>query len=149
MKLRIYLDTSVLSAYYDDRAPERQGQTKALWARLRQFEVATSELVRQEIEQTPDPSRRQEILGLLDAMIFHSVTEDMRDLAQRYVNAGVFSPVAFNDALHVAIAVLTRQDVLISWNFKHLVNRVRRAKVNLVNASSGLPTLEIVAPPEI
>jgi hypothetical protein len=55
----------------------------------------------------------------------------------------------FNDALHVAAAVLTRQDVLLSWNFKHLVNRRRRAKVNDVNVSQGLPMIEIVAPPEI
>ena len=54
-----------------------------------------------------------------------------------------------NDALHVAAAVLTRQDVLLSWNFKHLVNRRRRAQINEENISLGLPTIEIVAPPEI
>ena len=54
-----------------------------------------------------------------------------------------------NDAIHVAAAVMTRQDVLLSWNFKHLVNRRRRGMVNQVNISKGLPTIEIVAPPEI
>ena len=54
-----------------------------------------------------------------------------------------------NDALHVAAAVLHRQDILLSWNFKHLVNRRRRARVNDINISLGLPTLEILAPPEL
>ena len=54
-----------------------------------------------------------------------------------------------NDSLHVAAAVLSRQDVLISWNFRHLVNRRRCAQVNQVNVSRGLPTVEIVAPPEM
>jgi hypothetical protein len=54
-----------------------------------------------------------------------------------------------SDAVHVAAAVLTRQDILLSWNFRHLVNRVRRAKVNEVNISLGLPTIEVIAPPEI
>jgi len=54
-----------------------------------------------------------------------------------------------NDAVHVAAAVLTRQDILISWNFKHLVNRRRRAKINEVNTTRGLPGLEILAPPEV
>ena len=54
----------------------------------------------------------------------------------------------YNDALHVAGAVLTQQDVLLSWNFKHLVNR-RRAQINEGNISIGLRTIEIVAPPEI
>ncbi len=54
-----------------------------------------------------------------------------------------------NDAVHVAAAVFTRHDILLSWNFKHMVNRIRRAKVNEVNISLGLPIIEILAPPEI
>ena len=51
--------------------------------------------------------------------------------------------------IRMAAAVLTRQDVLLSWNFKHLVNRRRRAQINEENISLGLPVIEIVAPPEI
>ncbi len=86
---------------------------------------------------------------MLKGFTIHPVTEEMKALARRYIEEGVFSPVTFNDALHVAAAILTRQDVLLSWNFKHLVNRRRRAKVNDLNVSEGLPTIEIVAPPEI
>ena len=73
----------------------------------------------------------------------------MRALTARYVDAGIFTGVMYKDALHVAAVVLTRQDVLLSWNFKHLVNRRRRAQINQVNISMGLPPIEIVAPPEI
>ena len=73
----------------------------------------------------------------------------MHGLARRYVEGGVFQSSMYNDALHVAVAVLTRQDVLVSWNFKHLVNRRRRAQVDQVNVSSGLPSIDIVAPPEV
>ena len=54
-----------------------------------------------------------------------------------------------DDAIHVAVAVLSRRDVLVSWNFRHLVNRLRRALVNEVNILAGHPTIEIVAPPEV
>ena len=73
----------------------------------------------------------------------------MKDLAQNYLDAGIFTPTMLNDARRVAAAVMTRQDVLLSWNFKHLVNRRRRGMVNQVNLSKGLPMIEIVAPPEI
>jgi hypothetical protein len=73
----------------------------------------------------------------------------MERLGQRYIDAGVFTSVMRNDAVHVAAAVLTRQDILLSWNFRHLVNRLRRAKVNEVNISLALPTIEILAPPEL
>jgi hypothetical protein len=125
MKLKLYLDTSVFSAYLDDRAPDRRAQTVEFW------------------------ERRRRLLRLVDGLTVHLVTEEMRQLSDRYVQAGVFTAIMMNDAVHVAAAVLTRQDILLSWNFKHLVNRVRRAKVNQVNISQGLPTIEIIAPPEI
>jgi len=149
MKLRIYLDTSVFSADYDDRLTERQRETEEFWTRLAEFEVTTSELAQEGLDQTPEPERRAKLQDLLEGFVIHPVTEEMRELAGSYVEAGVFTSVMFNDALHVAAAVLTRQDILLSWNFKHLVNRRRRAQVNDTNISLGLPTIEIVAPPEL
>jgi hypothetical protein len=43
---------------------------------------------------------------------------------------------------------MTRQDVLLSWNFRHLVNRRRRALINQVNISLDLPVIEIISPLE-
>lgn len=149
MKLRIYLDTSIFSAYYDDRAPDRRSQTEEFWARIAAFEASTSELTREELQKTPDRDRRTRLLKLLDMLALHPVTEEIERLAQNYVKAGVFTPVMLNDAVHIAAAVVTRQDILLSWNFKHMVNRTRRAKVNEVNISLGLPSIEIIAPPEI
>jgi len=149
VKLRIYLDTSVFSAYYDERVVERRQQTEEFWARRNEFEVTTSELAREELEQTLDPTRRSQLLTLLDGLTIYPLTDEIRHLAQQYLSAGVFTPLMLNDALHVAAAVLNRQDILLSWNFKHLVNRRRRARVTDINISLGLPTLEILAPPEL
>lgn len=128
---------------------DRQAETEQFWARLGEFELATSELAQEELAQTPDPATRAKLQKLLKNFMIHPLTKEMKDLAQRYIDRGAFSAVTFSDALHVAAAVLTRQDVLLSWNFKHLVNRRRRAKVNEINISMGLPTIDIVAPPEI
>jgi predicted nucleic acid-binding protein len=149
MKLRIYLDTSVFSAFFDDRAPDRMSQTREFWERITQFEASTSELAREELAQTLDPSRRAKLLALLIQVQMLPLEKEVESLARRYVDGGAFSPAMINDAMHVASAVLSRQDVLLSWNFRHLVNRRRRAKVNEVNASAGLPTVEILAPPEL
>lgn len=111
MKLRIYLDTSIFSAYYDDRAPDRRAQTEEFWARIAAFEASTSELAREELQKTPDRDRRMKLLKLLDSLDVHSVTEEIKKLAQNYVKAGVFAPVMLNDAVHIAAAVITRQDI--------------------------------------
>ena len=149
LKLRIYLDTSVFCALYDERVPERQAETQEFWKRLDQFEISISDLTGQELSQTPDPALREKYQKLFKGMGSHPVTDEMKALAQKYIDAGVFTPAMFNDALHVAAAILTRQDVLLSWNFKHLVNRRRRAMINEVSILQGLPTLEILAPPEV
>ena len=99
--------------------------------------------------ETPDPARRTLLNQSLDGITVHTISSEMRQLAASYLEAGTFTAVTYNDALHVAAAVLTQQDVLLSWNFKHLVNRRRRAQINEGNISMGLRTIEIVAPPEI
>lgn len=149
MRLRIYLDTSVFSAILDARKPERQESTREFWMRLAEFDAATSELARSELGQTPELNLRTQLLELLNPVSLIPITGDMLDAAWRYIQSGAFTRPMYNDAVHVAAAVLTRQDVLVSWNFRHLVNRRRRALINQVNVSSGWPSIEIVAPPEL
>jgi hypothetical protein len=72
----------------------------------------------------------------------------MQGLADRFAEASIVPIACRDDAVHVAAAVLSSQDVLVSWNFRHMVNRRRRSMINLVNASAGLPTIEIVTPAE-
>ena len=149
MKLRIYLDTSVFSAFYDDRVTDRQIETEVFWQKRDQFEISTSSLAVEELERTPDQKQRRRVQELLKDIGMIAITEEMRQLARSYIEAGIFSELMFNDALHVAASVLSRQDVLLSWNFKHLVNRRRRAMVNELNMTRMLPTIEIIAPAEV
>ena len=53
------------------------------------------------------------------------------------------------DALHVAIAIVSRCEMIVSWNFRHLVNRRRRALINESNVLMDYPAIEILAPPEV
>ena len=149
MKLRVYLDTSVFSAYYDHQEGERQILTLDFWSRFPEFEVATSEIAKEEMSKTQDLNKRKKLLDLLTNFKIYPITPEMEALADRYIKDGVFTISMDLDALHVAAAVITRHDILVSWNFKHLVNRRRRARVNDINTAIGIPTIDIVAPPEI
>jgi predicted nucleic acid-binding protein len=147
--LRLYLDSSVFSAYYDSRVRDRQEATQQFWIRLPEFEAATSDVARSELRETADTELRGKLLKRLGEVRLLSLTDEMRHIGGEYVAQGAFSLAQINDALHVAAAVLTRHDILVSWNFKHLVNRRRRAQVNQISISLGLPTIEILAPPEV
>jgi predicted nucleic acid-binding protein len=149
VKLRLYLDTSVVSSYVDDRLPERRRATLEFWDRLGDCDVAISEVTMLELRATTDRVLRERLLSLIAGFQVLSADSQVDHLAREYVRRGVFSPAMAMDALHVAFAVVTRQDILVSWNFRLLVNRRRRALVNDVNALMGHPPIEILAPPEV
>ncbi len=148
-KLRLYLDTSVFSALYDERAPERQRLTQAFWDKLPEYEKLCSQLTLEELRRVRDPSLWERLLNLTAGFQVLSIGEAEHELARVYVAAGVVPLRYLADALHLAVAVLGGADILVSWNFKHLVRRSTRLLVNYVNASRGLPSLEILAPPEV
>jgi predicted nucleic acid-binding protein len=149
MKLQIYLDTSVISACVDDRMRERQKDTEELFHRLGEYEVSISELTLTEIENTRDEEKRNQMSRIISPFQVLEITDEMRKLREIYLKEEVFSPASIDDALHVACAVISRVDILVSWNFRHLVRRTRRALINEVNIRHGFRTIEIVSPPEI
>jgi predicted nucleic acid-binding protein len=148
-QLRVYLDTSVFSALLDEDAPERRALTRTFWSRRNEYLISTSDVARVELDETPDQSLRSSLVALLDGVVIHPATAEINDLAMRYIAHGVFTIRTLDDALHVAAAVMTRQDVLLSWNFTHLVKRSRRAAIDAVNLAANLPTIDIISPPEL
>lgn len=114
MKLRVYLDTSVVSACVDDRSPERKQATVEFWGRLGDYEVTISELTVTEIQASGDPPVRKQMARLIRPFSVLLVEDESRRLAQEYVRRGVFSPGTMQDATHVAVAVVSRQDMLVS-----------------------------------
>lgn len=78
-----------------------------------------------------------------------NLTEEAFDLAKRYIEEGVLGGGKLVDAEHIAIATVNRVDVLVSWNFKHIVNLQRIRGYNSVNLKCGYPLLEIRSPLEV
>ena len=77
------------------------------------------------------------------------VNKKVRDLANAYINHGVFQEKYIDDALHVAIATYHDISYVVSWNFEHLVKVKTRKTVNLVNILEGYKEIEIISPQEL
>lgn len=144
----IYVDTSVFGGYYDDEFSE--------WTRklFYEFEIGShnaiiSDLTIQELEQAPEI-----VFGLLEKIperyrenIF--VDDEVIDLAHHYIRENVVSENFYNDALHIALATRYRSDVLVSWNFRHIVNLNKIRLYNAVNLKQGYQMIEIRSPREV
>ena len=70
-------------------------------------------------------------------------------LAEAYIKEGVVGEANRVDAQHIAIATIQRVDVLVSWNFQHIVNWSRIRAFNSVNLRLGYPQLEIRSPQQV
>ena len=75
--------------------------------------------------------------------------EEVEELAVAYLKEGAVTKKFHEDALHIAIATINKVDVLVSWNFKHIVNLDRIKKYNGVNLKHGYTILEIRNPREV
>ena len=143
----LYLDTSVLGGYYDD---EWQEATRELWRQMEagQWRFLSSDVTTQEIQGAPEKVR--ELFGrtFSPAMLLE-LTDEMEDLAAAYLRQGIVTPKYKDDALHVAVCTVARIDLLVSWNFKHLVNVRREAGFNGVNLLHGYSSVRIINPLEI
>jgi predicted nucleic acid-binding protein len=146
--MKLYLDTSIFSAYYDKRASERMRMTRDFWRILDRYEKLCSELTVEELDRARS-DLRQKLVELTKNFTILAITDQMRTLAKAYVKEGVVPSRYFSDALHIAAAVLGEADILVSWNFQHLVKRSTRLLVNYVNAKQGFRMIEILAPPEV
>jgi hypothetical protein len=75
--------------------------------------------------------------------------EESGDLAQKYIEGGVLNEGQLADAQHIAIATIERVDVIVTWNFKHIVNLRKIRGFNSVNIREGYQALEIRTPREV
>lgn len=149
-KETLYLDTSVPSAYYDERAKERQDATIKFWKEvLPNYQGYISEITVEELEDTKDEILRRKLRKLIKGFNVLKTNKEIRDLARVYIEKGVFPEKYVDDALHVAITSFYEISYLISWNFEHLVKVKTRKWVNSVNILEGLREIEIVSPQEL
>ena len=145
---RVYVDTSVVGGMFDVEFEQR---TKPFWNAVSdgQIRIIVSDILEEELEKAPE--HVQEFFHGLPQIQIERVTatEDSDLLADQYVKAGVVGKTSFDDCRHIALATFVRADVLVSLNFKHIVNMRRIQGYNGVNMLHGYPTIEIRTPEEV
>ncbi len=147
--MKIYLDTSVISALFDIRNPERKSLTEAFIMEIDNYDVYISDLTVAEIERTPDIVLQAKMLEMIIHFARISLSNDVEWLANEYVKHGAIPESYPEDAYHIAIAVINDIDFLLSWNYKHLVRRKTRDIVRMLNTLNKLRQIEIITPAEL
>src|SRR4030067_1853319 len=115
----LYFDTSVFSAYYDERVKDRQDATVKFWKDvLPNYKVYISEVTVKELEDTKDETLRRKFKTLIKSFKVLKANKKIRDLANVYIERGVFPEKYLTEALHVSVASFYGISYLLSWNFE-------------------------------
>jgi hypothetical protein len=108
-----------------------------------------SDLSEAELQNAPQRIRAYFTDLPKEHMQFVEVTEEAFELAQKYLDEKVVGKTSADDCRHIATATLNKVDILVSWNFKHIVNVFRIRGYNSINLRCGYPQLDIRSPREI
>ncbi len=142
------MDTSIFGGLHDE---EFKDYTEPLFERIKksEFEIIYSNITEHELENAPD--RIRATVDLLPKNSTDYVKSDVEsaNLAKRYIDEGVVGPTSYADCLHIALATIHNANILISWNFKHIVNVVRIVGYNSVNIVEGYKPIDIRSPREL
>jgi predicted nucleic acid-binding protein len=147
-KLNLYIDTSVIGGYYD---VEFEEETKILFDSIsnNEFHVFYSTITEDELINAPEKVR--ELLNIIPSenKTRIELTEEAVMLGDTYIAENVVGKTSREDCFHIALATINNADILVSWNFKHIVNVMRIRGYNAVNLRLGYSTLDIRSPKEI
>ncbi len=145
---RIYIDTSVVGGYFDKEFSE---VTILFFERVLRDKTVliVSELLRAELIKAPEQVKKMLSSLPKNQIELVELTEEATLLADKYIEENVVGKTSRADCQHIAMATLSKVDVLVSWNFKHIVNLERIRGYNSINMREGYPILEIRSPKEI
>ena len=142
--IKIYTDTSVYGGVFDEEFAEA---SKAFFDLVRsgEYTLCVSEVVHQELLAAPEKVNEL-FMTLLPTSLLLDIEPDALELQQAYIAEGILTEKWYDDALHVALATVAECNVIVSWNFKHIVNVQRIRGYNAINIKNGYKELEIRSP---
>lgn len=145
--MKVYADTSVFGGVYDEEFAE---PSKEFFAEIEsgRFDLVVSAVVKAETASAPKEVQEffQRVVGEAEIA---ELTQEVLDLRNAYLSAGVVTPKSIDDAAHVALATISGCGMIVSWNFKHIVHFEKIPKYNAVNALKGYHAIDIFSPSQV
>jgi len=150
-KLRIYLETSAISYLDQPERGDMSVDSHRLWEKIKagEFETVISDVAVAEIAKC-DEHKRNTLFGYLAQIEYTTLEVVSNDkalkIASRFVDLGILKRTSNDDCQHIAAAIISGCDVIVSWNFNHIVNLKTISGVKAVTALEGYADVLICTP---
>ena len=104
---------------------------------MKDYNVIISEITEKELKDTKDIERKAKLLNLVREIEVVEATKECIQLAKEYVKENIIPLRYEDDAIHIAVATINDVDILVSWNFRHIVKYETKKRVKGVNIVNG------------
>ena len=112
------------------------------------FHLVTSAFDEEEVGMAP--RKVQDLYH--DLSIITEIADVSREalrLQKAYLDRGIVTSKWSRDALHVALATTAYCDLIVSWNFRHIVHFQKIPLYNAINVLEGYTQIAIFSPLEV
>ena len=148
-KLKVYLDTSVISHLLQDDVPEKMADTRQLLEMFcaGKYDVYLSTVTLEELKGCSEPKQSQlfDYLGQIDYTLVE-INDNIAEVAQQIIEMGILTKKSYDDCQHIGSAIVSECDCIISWNFKHIVNIKTIRGIRAITNLKGHKPIEILNP---
>jgi hypothetical protein len=74
------------------------------------------------------------------------ITDEIEALTNKFVENNILSQKSIDDCRHIACSIVSGCDIIVSWNFKHIVNYKTIKGVKLVSLITGYKDIAVYTP---
>ena len=149
-KIRLYLDSTIVSALYEPGMLERMQETLMLWTDIKngKYEVVFSEVLFEELLKCKQPKKDVLLNYLNEVTVYIDVETNttINIIADEIIKLGILTANHRYDCLHIGSAIYAECDCIISWNFRHLVNYKTIKGVRVVTGIFNYKNIDILSP---
>jgi predicted nucleic acid-binding protein len=149
-KLKIYLDTSIISHLDQTNHPDWNADTFRLLEKIEkgEYHVIISDVALMELRKCTDEGKYKKLMGFVERMNpeILDLTDEVANVADKFIQMSILKEDSLEDCRHLAFALLCDCDYLVSWNFKHIVNVKTQRGVRAISALEDKHEVKICIP---
>jgi predicted nucleic acid-binding protein len=147
---KIFLETTVFNFYSNGKEGKKRRDTIALFDAIAAgcYEPFTSDDV---VKELKDSVKYDEMAELIDRYAVPSlpVNDEITRLAKIYVAEEIIPQKFWEDAVHIATAVVHHLDFVVSFNMGHIAKPKANVATNFVNLDEGYGKVILCNPSEV
>ena len=150
-KLKIYIDTSAIGYLDEVTSPKEMLDMQELWKLIKSGEycVVISDVTFDEIHQSKNVSKVETLLNYVAEITYERInlnTEVIKIAEMIKQNGLLASEKHYNDRLHIGYAINSECDIIVSMNFKHLVNVTTIRGARAISVLESNRNIDIMSP---